>query len=557
MSVSASESARASVEPESATPLGNGIKEESYQPSSIDLEKARKSFQDKAQTYFVEQGRPIVIPSFAKWFDMNTIHEIEKQLFPDFFPSDSTKSSIYKTSETYKNSRDFMINCYRLNPLEYLTITAVRRNVAGDVTSIIRIHQFLEKWGLINYQIDPRTKPTVVSSQYTGHFQVTLDTPKGLVPFIPENLNVITKSEESEPKTETTESTTDSPKTPADGEIQDLKTIPLNMEVRRDVFNDSKDNFKDNTNLYVCSVTGKDINEVKYYNLKSKGLSNNPTSTVNNATFISEECFEQGLFPSNFQSSNFVKLTKEKESEYWSEQEILLLLEGIEMHGSYDLINASNINQVNSNLNGQWVKISEHVGTKSKEQCILKFIQLPIEDRYLNKLVDNKSAPKLDKELLIQQIIEKLINSSNGSEILKSNSSKRLEEIQTDEFNIIKQISELTLEKVNLKLKNLQTLEEDMIKTESKLNLERKQLAIERWLQNEKILKFKNSNTNPELNSLLDDLLTPVGLHEIDSSTNEKANQDENTSESGSKQAETDSLPISVVEPKTYQFWSG
>jgi SWI/SNF related-matrix-associated actin-dependent regulator of chromatin subfamily C len=46
-----------------------------------------------------------------------------------------------------------MINTYRLNPSEYLTVTACRRNLAGDVGSIMRVHAFLEQWGLINYQV--------------------------------------------------------------------------------------------------------------------------------------------------------------------------------------------------------------------------------------------------------------------------------------------------------------------------------------------------------------------------------------------------------------------
>ncbi|EGV62605.1 Chromatin structure-remodeling complex protein rsc8 [Yamadazyma tenuis] len=557
MSMSASESAGASVKPEAATPVTNGVKpEEAASTSSVDLEKARKSFQDKAQTYLAEQGRPVVVPSFAKWFDMNEIHELEKQSFPDFFPQDSSNASIYRNADAYKHSRDFMINCYRLNPMEYLTVTAVRRNLAGDVTNIIRVHQFLEKWGLINYQIDPRTKPTVVGPQYTGHFQITLDTPKGLVPFIHENLTISNSSTSEDVEMKPEAEDPQSPPSSVDSEPIDLKTIPLNLEVRPNVYNDTKDNFKDNTNQYVCSVTGKDINEVRYYNLKSKGLPNNQSSTTNNATTISEECFEQGLFPSNFQSSNFVKLTKERDSENWSEQEVLLLLEGIEMHGSYDLINNASANQINTNSNGQWIKISDHVGTKTKEQCILKFIQLPIEDTYLNKLIDKKADVKVDKEYLIQEIANKVIEANEGSSILQRNSKAKINDINSDESNLIKQVSELTLEKVSIKLANLQALENNLIKIESKLNLERKQVAIERWLQYEKILKFKQSNTNTELSALLDDLLSPVSLHEIDSTTNKKTDETDSALEAANKSADKD-LPISVVNPKTYQFWSG
>ncbi len=46
-----------------------------------------------------------------------------------------------------------MINTYRLNPNEYLTVTSCRRNLCGDVGGIMRVHAFLEQWGLINYQV--------------------------------------------------------------------------------------------------------------------------------------------------------------------------------------------------------------------------------------------------------------------------------------------------------------------------------------------------------------------------------------------------------------------
>ena len=58
-----------------------------------------------------------------------------------------------QTPEIYLSYRNFMIDTYRLNPTEYLTSTACRRNLAGDVCAVVRVHAFLEQWGLINYQV--------------------------------------------------------------------------------------------------------------------------------------------------------------------------------------------------------------------------------------------------------------------------------------------------------------------------------------------------------------------------------------------------------------------
>ena len=68
--------------------------------------------------------------------------------------------------------RNFMIDTYRLNPNEYLSITACRRNLPGDVCAIMRIHAFLEQWGLINYQVDADLRPTPVSGPTTSHFSM-------------------------------------------------------------------------------------------------------------------------------------------------------------------------------------------------------------------------------------------------------------------------------------------------------------------------------------------------------------------------------------------------
>lgn len=94
---------------------------------------------------------PIIIPSCAHWFDMNEIHQIEKESLPEFF--NSLRPS--KTPEIYRKYRNYIIELYRQNPRSYLTQTACRRNLAGDVCAILRIHSFLEHWGLINFNVDP------------------------------------------------------------------------------------------------------------------------------------------------------------------------------------------------------------------------------------------------------------------------------------------------------------------------------------------------------------------------------------------------------------------
>ena len=96
-----------------------------------------------------EQAHCIIIPSYSAWFDYNSVHVIERRALPEFFVG-KNKS---KSAEVYMAYRNFMIDTYRLNPQEYLTFTACRRNLTGDVCSILRVHALLEQWGLINYQV--------------------------------------------------------------------------------------------------------------------------------------------------------------------------------------------------------------------------------------------------------------------------------------------------------------------------------------------------------------------------------------------------------------------
>lgn len=71
---------------------------------------------------FVTQEKPLSLPSFFLPF---TLHR--SIVFLSCF-----------SPVSYLAYRNFMIDTYRLNPQEYLTSTACRRNLAGDVCAIMR-----------------------------------------------------------------------------------------------------------------------------------------------------------------------------------------------------------------------------------------------------------------------------------------------------------------------------------------------------------------------------------------------------------------------------------
>ncbi|XP_062978397.1 SWI/SNF complex subunit SMARCC1 [Elgaria multicarinata webbii] len=236
---------------------------------------------DTGEDNVTEQTNHIIIPSYASWFDYNCIHVIERRALPEFF-NGKNKS---KTPEIYLAYRNFMIDTYRLNPQEYLTSTACRRNLTGDVCAVMRVHAFLEQWGLINYQVDPESRPMAMGPPPTPHFNVLADTPSGLMP-----LHLRT------------------PQIPA---AQQMLNFPeKNKEKPTDL-----QNFGLRTDIYSKKTLAK-----------SKSAS---------------------------------------AGREWTEQETLLLLEALEMYKD------------------DWNKVSEHVGSRTQDECILHFLRLPIEDPYL------------------------------------------------------------------------------------------------------------------------------------------------------------------------------
>ena len=111
--------------------------------------------QNNPQINYMPKLEPVKIPEVAKWFNLDDIHDIEKVSMPEFFNGKYPS----KTPEIYKKYRNFIINLYRQSPNTYLTATACRRYLSGDVNGIMHLHSFLQKWGLINFKLEPKYKP--------------------------------------------------------------------------------------------------------------------------------------------------------------------------------------------------------------------------------------------------------------------------------------------------------------------------------------------------------------------------------------------------------------
>ncbi|SCW03153.1 LAFE_0G04126g1_1 [Lachancea fermentati] len=262
----------------------------------------------------VPQFHEIIIPSYARWFNLNKIHSIEKQSLPEFF----TNRIVSKTPQVYVKYRNFMVNSYRLNPNEYFTVTAARRNLCGDAGAIFRLHRFLTKWGLINYQVNAKSKPKQVEPPFTGDFATKHDAPRGLFPF-----------ESYKPAIQ----------------IPDLSRLK------------------------------KLMNQIEKPGISDKSipLSNGVTSSDSKENAVKRPAEEEASSTKNIKSKR--PKVQELVNKDWKQEEVEKLLEALQKYHT------------------DWLKIAQHVGNKTPEQCILRFLQLPIEDEFLQSQASDELGP--------------------------------------------------------------------------------------------------------------------------------------------------------------------
>jgi SWI/SNF related-matrix-associated actin-dependent regulator of chromatin subfamily C len=128
-----------------------------------------------------------------------------------------------------------------------------------------------------------------------------------------------------------------------------------------------------------CTSCGIDCTRLRFHYAKSTPVTSsaNPTEVKYD---LCPNCYVSGRMPANHQASDFVKLedpqytTIPDKTAAWSETEILLLLEGLEQ------------------FDDNWNAIAKHVGTRTRQECVIKFLNLPIEDNYIENESEYNNA---------------------------------------------------------------------------------------------------------------------------------------------------------------------
>ena len=242
---------------------------------------------------------------------------------------------------------------------------------------------------LILRQIDPDTRPSAIGPPFTGHFRTIADTPRGLQAFQPAPKSIATSGK------------------PFEGTERALSgaspaKVGQNLEIRRNFYDQSGKDImagakdkqangeegatngatsaeantkvmdelaKEPKKAVNCFSCGIDCTVLRHH--YSKTTPNVAGAAVSKKYDICSNCFQCGRVPVSHSPHDFTTIENPgytvvpDRDAPWTDSEMLLLLEGLDQ------------------FDDDWDEIADHVKTRTREECVLRFLQLEIEDPYL------------------------------------------------------------------------------------------------------------------------------------------------------------------------------
>lgn len=316
------------------------------------------------------------VPSFSTWFDISEINEIEKKAFPEYFSGKFDS----KTPIIYQEIRNYFINTWREKPRQYLTVTSTRGKLIGDACAILRVHQFLEHWGLINNSVAPDTLPLPILSAPPAAVPL-IDNSRGqTAPFLFDDGSLACVTDSRVFAT----TLNGSPKKRPRNSKRVLFDKPGGSESDEDEDQDGSP--KRNTVDYHCDICNRDCSTLRFHCATQSDMD------------VCETCYTEKKYDTTkMQPRDFIQMksagggigSQEVDEEIWTESETLLLLEALEMYED------------------NWELVAEHVGSKNKDQCVMQFVRLPIEDRFLDNPPGDWSQPAKPSDMAPVEMLKK------------------------------------------------------------------------------------------------------------------------------------------------------
>ena len=136
---------------------------------------------------------------------------------------------------------------------------------------------------------------------------------------------------------------------------------------------------KDSKKPTYCNSCGIECSRISYHYTKTI-----PPEIKIPSIDICPPCFVNGWFGDKTNREDYVKREDPNFSDIpdkdapWTDSELLLLLEALEKDDE------------------DWNRIADHVHTRTREECVIKFLQLEIEDQYLEPEASGAAYPGLD-----------------------------------------------------------------------------------------------------------------------------------------------------------------
>ena len=318
----------------------------------------------------------------------------------------------------------------------YLSSNTCRKHLAGDACAILRIHSFLEHWGLINFKLISNFKPNFIPKAFNFKSPIYIDSNLLMFDNFKNNkINNISNYNNPESSIVLT------------NQKKAITTLyPINKISNKifnnflDDFNNNDNNENDNSDLKrfqkinflsqnyrpKCDVCGnlctmdwhiskdkKDEEENESDNDLNVSINIDEKSVNKEFFLICDECFSNNDIPlpnnlkrENFELSSIYNLfSKEKlngriidkiNKDKWTEEENKKLIEGIKKDSNWEDV----VNSLGNNTK------------KTKKDCILHLLQMPMNnsDQKYNEdsdeLMEEEENDEVEEEGKIQNIEE-------------------------------------------------------------------------------------------------------------------------------------------------------
>nr|KYP75170.1 SWI/SNF complex subunit SWI3D [Cajanus cajan] len=270
-----------------------------------------------------------VVPTHCGWFSWTNIHPVEKHSLPSFFNG----KTVNRTPDKYMEIRNYIMKRFHANPNVLIELKDLSELNAGDLDARQEVMEFLDYWGLINFHPFPSMGSAAASTNDDG---------------VAEKNSLLDKLYhfESQPFPPIVQNTGLMTPAMTSGLLPDTTVVGELVKQEGPAVE------------YHCNSCSGDCSRKRYHCQKQADFD------------LCTNCFSNRKFGSSMSSLDFILMEPAEvpgiSGGKWTDQETLLLLEALELYKE------------------NWNEIAEHVATKSKAQCILHFVQMPIEDAFVD-----------------------------------------------------------------------------------------------------------------------------------------------------------------------------